>query len=84
MIQPGGQGKVKIKLRTQGYGGRQLTKRIQVITDDPEHSTLMLTMVGDIEQVAKISPRKINLTGVTGEKLGGTVTVSSTEKYPFF
>ena len=40
-------------------------------------------MAGDVEQVAKISPRKIRLTGTTGEKIGGTVTVSSTEKYPF-
>ena len=81
-ILPGGQGTIKIKLRTDGYGGRALKKRIKVFTDDPDTPTAYLTIQGFVEKVVDIIPRTLVFQGNSGEVMEKTITIIPTEKYP--
>jgi hypothetical protein len=68
---------------TAGYGGRRLEKSADVMTNDPKEPVVHLTIVGPVDRFATITPRMLNLRGVSGETLQGSVSIVPDEKYPF-
>ena len=83
IIPPGGEGKIKLSLKTGGYGGSKMTKNISVRTNDPKRRKFSLAVTGMVEQVAKIDPKSVNMYGKPGEILEQTVTITPSQKYPF-
>ncbi len=70
-------------MNTKGFGGRHLTKAITVLTDDPVKPKSRLTVTGDVELFATITPRVVRLNGKVGDTLKKTVKIVSESKYPF-
>lgn len=44
---------------------------------------MQLAIAGPVERFAVINPRTLNLRGVAGDKLQGTVSIVPEDKYPF-
>ena len=44
---------------------------------------VQLAIAGSVERFAAIQPRTLNLRGVAGEKVKGTVSIVPEDKYPF-
>ena len=60
MIPPGGEGKIKAKLRTAGRSGR-VKKSILVTSNDPKNPRLRLTLEGEVLVDVRAEPRHLNL-----------------------
>jgi len=82
-IPPGGEGKITLKVKTKGYGGRRLSKGATVYTNDKKKSALRLSIAGNIERFVTIRPRQVRLRGIAGEQLKKKVTIIPVKKYPF-
>ena len=82
-IPPGGEGKITIKINTNGYGGKTLTKRITVKTDSTVTPLLNLTIIGHINHFVRIIPNRVTLSGVSGTSIEKKVKIVPEEKYPF-
>lgn len=82
-IPPGGEGKIQVGIKTNGYGGKRLTKKILVKTDDPENKKFHLTVTGTVDAVVEITPRTVSLSGAPGEVLEAMVTITPMDKYKF-
>ncbi len=82
-IPPGEEGKVVVKVFTDGYGGRKLTKSAQVTCNDPNHRQFSLTVTGEVEKFVTIEPRSARLFGKPGEKIYATIRIVEEKKYPF-
>ncbi|RTZ99445.1 MAG: hypothetical protein DSY90_01225 [Deltaproteobacteria bacterium] len=68
---------------TKGYGGRQIIKRIDVHTNDPQHPNVQLIVKGKVEKFVTIRPRRVRLSGVVGNNTYQTVAVIPEKAYPF-
>ncbi len=82
-IPPGGEGKITIKVDTSGYGGRTITKRITVKTNDPKQPIHYLIVAGNIERFVTLVPKRVSLRGYEGKQMVSTVKIIPEEKYPF-
>ena len=82
-IPPAGQGSITLQLNTEGYGGKTMHKRAEITTNDPERSTISLTMEGQVGKFATISPRWVKLYGQAGETIEQTVTIVPEGPQPF-
>ena len=60
-----------------------MNKRIMVKTDDPSNAQFYLTITGRVNRVAEVSPSVVSLSGVPGEALEATVTITPAENYEF-
>ena len=65
-----------MKLSTKGMMGKT-GKSISVTTNDPNQPTFKLTMTGVVNQFAIITPQRVLLRGLPGEKITQVVTVRS-------
>ena len=72
-----------MKVNTDGYGGRKITKRAMVFTNDANSPNLDLLITGDVEQFVTIEPRQISLRGYVGDTVKSSVIITPKEKYPF-
>lgn len=63
-------------MATRGYGGKELHKTVRVITNDPENKEIKLDIKGKVNRLAIITPSRVVLTGVTGEKISRTVEIT--------
>ena len=70
-------------MNTSGYGGRTLTKKISVHTNDSNKPLLYLTVIGNVENFVTIVPRRVNLRGFAGGRIKTIVKIMPEEKYPF-
>ncbi|HDZ90797.1 MAG TPA: DUF1573 domain-containing protein [Deltaproteobacteria bacterium] len=75
-IPPGGEGKISVKLRTKGYGGRSLSKTIKVYTNDKKNPVSTVSIKGKVKKFAIISPSRVRLRGEVGDEVKVTVKVS--------
>jgi len=82
-IPPGGEGKINVSFKTDGYGGKTMKKVIRVKTDDPEKKEFNLIVTGLVERVVDIKPVYVYLTGKQGDTLETVVTITPAEKYLF-
>ncbi|MFA5906638.1 MAG: hypothetical protein WC836_22100 [Desulfobacula sp.] len=69
--------------KTQGYGGKTMTKTILVKTDDPQQRALNLVVTGQVDRIAEINPPAVYLNGKAGDTLEAVVTITPSEKYAF-
>jgi len=74
---------VTIKVNTRGYGGRTLKKNIYIFTNDDKNSKLKLTIAGEVESFALITPKKIKLRGSLDKPVTAKVKIVPKKKYPF-
>ena len=82
-IAPGGQGKIAIVANTEGYGGRNFSKRITVHTNDPKNKTLIFQLSGNVNKFAEIHPKAVHLRGKAGQSIWKSVSIIPDEKSPF-
>ncbi len=82
-IPPGGEGKITIKVKTNGFGGRSIVKNISVYTNEEKKPQLKLTIKGTVEKFATIQPKSIRLTGVVNKPLKQMVHIIPRKEYPF-
>jgi hypothetical protein len=68
---------------TSGYGGRELTKKVTVQTNDPKKPIAYFTIQGQVEKIATITPARILLKGPAGFPIKGTARIVPEKKYPF-
>jgi hypothetical protein len=74
VIPPGGEGEIKVVLKTKGRAGKT-KKRITVISNDPEHPSLFLNFEGEILVDVMVKPRHISF-GQLGKKEQATREVT--------
>lgn len=70
MIPPGGEGEIKATLKTAGRQGKT-TKRITVVSNDPENPNFNLTLDGEIMVDVTMNPRNLAF-GQLGKGEGGS------------
>lgn len=58
-----------------------MNKRILVKTDDPANKKLFLTITGKVNSVVHIKPAVVSLSGMPGQTLESTVTITPAENY---
>lgn len=81
-VPPGGQGKLTVKIDSNGYGGG-FHRFLTVFTNDPIQPRLRLTMKGKIKPLIEVLPGNlIALSGVVGEVPEGSLDLKATDK-PF-
>lgn len=62
-IPPGEEAKIKIDFDTTGFSGEKL-KTVRVFTNDPDHSSVLLTVKGVVENDVSVEPRSVFLQDV--------------------
>lgn len=60
-----------------------MKKSATVVTNDPNIAEFVLTMQGEVDAFATITPAYLRLYGNAGEKISGKVVILLSEKYPF-
>lgn len=60
-----------------------MKKSATVVTNDPRTSEFELTMQGEVDSFAIITPAYLKLYGNVGEKISDKVMILPSEKYPF-
>lgn len=63
--------------------GQPVNKTITVLTSDPNHTKLELTLTGRVKPIAGLSASIIRLTGNAGQKISKTITITPTSENPF-
>lgn len=72
-----------MKLSTRGYGGRTVTKSVQIYSNDPTLPRATLVIKGPVKRFAAIHPNRISLVGLLGSELRQTVSIIPEAEYPF-
>lgn len=70
-------------MKTYGYGGSTLSKKIRVDTGGNPGKQLTMTIKGPVERVVDISPRVLRVQGKSGEVISSKATITPDRKYPF-
>ncbi len=60
-----------------------MKKSATVVTNDPDTAEFVLTMQGEVDSFATVTPAYLRLYGIAGEKISGKVAILPSEKYPF-
>ncbi|WP_461365912.1 hypothetical protein [Candidatus Darwinibacter acetoxidans] len=82
-IPAGGEGKITVKISTQGYGGEVIRETVRIITNDQARPGLSVTVTGPVEKFAVIEPERVRLIGRVGETTEAAVNILPRERYPF-
>jgi len=72
-----------LRVDTAGYGGRKITKHAGVYTNEKTHPRYSLTITGQVERFATVSPRTVSLRGFVGDSIRRTVRIQPSGKHPF-
>jgi hypothetical protein len=68
---------------SKGMSGQPVNKTITVLTSDPKHAKLELTLAGRVKPIAILSASVIRLTGNAGQEISKTITISPVSENPF-
>ncbi|MDD9300843.1 MAG: hypothetical protein HUK40_00260 [Desulfobacter sp.] len=60
-----------------------MNKKILIKTDDPEYKKFYLTITGKVNQIFKMTPKIVSLSGVPGQELEAVVTITPALDYDF-
>ncbi len=82
-VPAGGEGKIRLRLDTSGYGGRRIEKTAEVLTSDPAAPSFRLRLAGEVQRLALIQPRVLQLRGEAGQRLQGEILVQPEPGHPF-
>ena len=63
--------------------GQPVKKTITVMTSDPKHAKLELSLTGEVKPIVKLSATIIRLTGNAGQKISKTITITPAPENPF-
>jgi hypothetical protein len=80
-IPPGGEGKITLEVRTQGYEG-DVRKHARVYTNDPKQPQLTIGLEGKVWTPILMNPRYVRLNGVMGDDIENTVHLRADKKDP--
>jgi len=75
-IPPGGEGKIRLTVRTTGYQGN-IHKSARVYTNDPTKSIIRLSIKGFVKVPILVSPRQVRLYGKEGRSLTRAIEIKS-------
>jgi hypothetical protein len=82
-IPAGGEGKITVKVSTQGYGGEVIRETVRIITNDETQPGLSVTVTGAVEKFAGIEPERVRLAGRVGQPVEAIVKIVPRDEYPF-
>jgi hypothetical protein len=60
-----------------------MKKTASVYTNDKQHAVIKITISGEVERFVTIQPPRLQLSGVAGEPIKGSVIIIPEKKYPF-
>ena len=75
-IEPGGKGKITLKVNTRGMRSR-VRKTARVETNDPENPSFVLSIGGEVKPIVRVEPSYPLIEVLRGETGSTTVTVTS-------
>jgi hypothetical protein len=75
-IPPGGEGKIKLRIKTEGYQGA-VRKTARVYTNDPTKAMVTLNISASVKAAINISPRYVYLSGIEEKSVAKVVEVSA-------
>jgi len=75
-IPPGGEGKITIKVHTDGYEG-PVHKSALVNSNDPENGAIHIGIKAFVKVAVLINPRYVSLNGKDGESITGIVEIKA-------
>lgn len=81
VIPPGGEGRIRLKVKTKGYHGR-LSKGARVYTDDPNKAFFTLRINAFVKVPIHISSKFVYLSGISGQSLTRHVLIEAREERP--
>ncbi len=82
-IPAGGEGKITVKVSTQGYGGEVIRETVRIIANDEARPGLSVTVTGPVEKFAGIEPERVRLAGRVGETTEAAVNILPRDGYSF-
>lgn len=82
-IPAGGEGTIRIKVNTNGYGGRTLKKNIEVFTNDAKNPRITLSIAGSVLAFARMDPAYARLVGPAGTDIKEAITITRQAAFPF-
>ena len=75
-IPPGGEGKIKLRVRTKGYQG-SVHKSAKVYHNDPNRGVLVLKMTANVKVPIYLSSRYVRLYGKEGQSVTRVVDIKA-------
>ena len=82
-VPPGKAGKIEILFDSSGIQGK-LVKRVAVRTNDPAHEKNLLTVLADVQPIAKLTPDTVNFESLKPNgKYETTITLTPMTPKPF-
>ena len=82
-IPPGENGKLSVRMRTDGYGGQDLQRFIKVKTTDPSRKKINLTLAGRVEKVYRMDPKVVKLNGKPGDEMEAVISIIPEKNHEF-
>ncbi len=80
-IPPGGEGKITLEVRTEGYQGK-MHKTARVFSNDPEHPQVTIGLKGEIWSPIDVTPLYVRLRGMQDDEVETVVHVQAKKKEP--
>jgi len=80
-IPPGGEGKIELKVNTEGLSGT-IKKEVKAYTNDPKNSIVTLTLKANIKLSILINPKSLYLNSDEGNVITKSVIITANEERP--
>jgi hypothetical protein len=80
-IPPGGEGKIELKVNTEGYSGT-INKEVTAYTNDPKNSIVTLTLKANIKLSIQINPKNLYFNNDEGNVITKSVIITANEERP--
>lgn len=83
LIPAGGEGTIRVEVKTAGYAGREIRETVVVHTNDPQHPVFELMVTGRVEAFADIQPKTVSLRAKAGETVSAVARIIPRPERPF-
>jgi hypothetical protein len=80
-IPPGGEGKITLEIKTQGFQGN-IHKTARVMTNDPKNPQTVIGLAGTVWVPVQVSPQYGHLKGIVGEMPETMISLAAQKKEP--
>lgn len=80
-IPPGGEGKIELKVNTEGLSGT-INKEVTAYTNDPKNSIVTLTLKANIKLSIQINPKNLYFNNDEGNVITKSVIITANEERP--
>jgi hypothetical protein len=82
-VLPGQKGSITVVYDSKGSGGMTVDYKIRVETNDPGKGKFDLSIAGNVDPIAIITPERAILAGKAGEEIKTELTITSDARKPF-